>query len=457
MVSLSKLLNNGLLFSSQSVFLDLATPQQAAVEQYNIINFLGGSAPYKQRTGVGILPDIPQQCEVQQVHLLSRHGERYPSLSDGRGFQKTYQKIKAFNGTLKGSLAFFNDYTYFVEDNDLYEKETSERNSQGLFAGTTDALRHGVAFRAKYGKLFNDTELPVFSSNSGRCFQTSEYFARGFLGDEFEKYYKHVIIDEDGKMGANSLTPRYGCASYNSSENDAKTLQYDTTYLDQLADRIEKENPGLGLKSSDVGVFFGWCAFELNVRGSLPVCDIFTNDELIHSSYSSDLGNYYGNGPGNSKAKAIGSPLLEAQMKLLKDDDAENKLWLSFTHDTDLELYYAALGLMVPEEDLPVDHVPLPSPYSQAEIVPQGARIYIEKLRCGDDSYIRFIVNDAVVPLKGCTNGPGFSCRFSDFEDHVDKLLGGASWADCDAPGPQELSFYWDYKSVNYDADLINQ
>ena len=55
MVSVSKLINNGLLLTSQSVFQDVATPQQASVQQYNILNFLGGSALIFKETDMGFL------------------------------------------------------------------------------------------------------------------------------------------------------------------------------------------------------------------------------------------------------------------------------------------------------------------------------------------------------------------------------------------------------------------
>ena len=45
MVAISKVLNSGLLLAGQSVFQDVATPQQGSVQSYNILNFLGGSAP----------------------------------------------------------------------------------------------------------------------------------------------------------------------------------------------------------------------------------------------------------------------------------------------------------------------------------------------------------------------------------------------------------------------------
>ncbi|EMG48870.1 hypothetical protein G210_0490, partial [Candida maltosa Xu316] len=226
------------------------------------------------------------------------------------------------------------------------EKETSPKNSQGLYAGTTNALRHGAAFRAKYDSLYKiNSTLPVFSSNSGRCYETSRYFARGFLGDDFEegKTVKFSIISEDEDSGVNSLTPRYGCPNYNSSANSATVKEYNTTYLKDIADRLVKENPGFNITASEISSFVDWCAFETNVRGSSPFCDIFTNEEFVKASYANDLSNYYSNGPGNNFTKVVGSTLLNASLALLKDESNSNQIWLSFSHDTDLEIFHSAL------------------------------------------------------------------------------------------------------------------
>lgn len=76
MVSFSKILHSNLLLVSQSIFQDVATPQQAATDQYSVINFLGGSAPYKQGSRYGISTDIPEKCTVEHVQMISRHGEK---------------------------------------------------------------------------------------------------------------------------------------------------------------------------------------------------------------------------------------------------------------------------------------------------------------------------------------------------------------------------------------------
>ncbi|EMG48887.1 hypothetical protein G210_0471, partial [Candida maltosa Xu316] len=228
-----------------------------------------------------------------------------------------------------------------------------------------------------------------FSSNSGRCYETSRYFARGFLGDDFEedKTVKFNIISEGEESGINSLTARHGCPNYNTSAFEDIPKQYNTSYLKTISKRLVNENPGLNLTGSDVEALFDWCAFEINVRGSSPFCNIFTNEELVRFSYSNDLSKFYKNGPGHNFTRIVGGILLNASLTLLKDEDNSNKIWLSFAHDTDLEIYHSALGLVTPSENLPTDYIPFPNPYVHSSILPQGARIYTEKLRCGNDSY----------------------------------------------------------------------
>lgn len=461
MVAISKLVNNGLLLAGQNIFSNLASPQQAATEQYNILTFLGGSGPYIQHPGFGISPDVPAQCTLEQVHLFSRHGERYPSKNSGKAFEKIMKKIKNYNETFVGELAFLNDYTYFVSDSNEYEKETTPFNSNSPYTGTSDATRHGMFFRNKYQSLFNASEedLLVFTSNSGRVHQTSKYFARGFMGDEYsDDAVKYYVISEDGEMGANSLTPRYGCSAYDEDANDDVVAKYNTSYLETAQSRILEGNEKFNLTTSDVNNLFSMCAYEINVRGASPFCNLFTNEEFIQYAYANDLSNYYSNGPGNNMTATIAAPYLNATLQFLLEEDPEFKVLLAFSHDTDLEIFHSALGLLEPSSDLPTDYIPFPNPYVHSQIVPQGARLYTEKYSCDGSSYVRYIVNDAVYPIQSCQSGPGFSCELSEFESYINKRLEGKDYkTQCNVTDvPTEVTFLWDYATSNYTAEDID-
>lgn len=462
MVAISKLLNNGLLLAGQSVFRDLATPEQASVESYNYVRFLGGAGPYVQHPGYGLSTDVPEQCTLEQVHLMSRHGERYPSTNVGQKLEAIYKKVKNYNQTFKGDLAFFNDYTFFVPDQALYEKETTSMNSEGTFAGTNNAMRHGASFRAKYQSLFNSSTetLNVFTSNSGRCHVTAKYFARGFMGDEYtEKDPKYYILAEDASLGANSLTPRIGCINYNENANDKIAAQYNTSFLDSARTRILKENKDFNLTSADVNNLFAWCAYETNVRGKSPVCDLFTNEEFVKYSYSQDISNYYSHAGGHNLTTVIAAPYLNATTAFLNEKDPKYKVLLAFTHDTDVEIYFAGLGINAPKEPIPTSYTPFPSPYSHVQVVPQGARLVTEKLRCGGESYVRIISNDAVIPIPSCQDGPGFSCKLSDYTAYVNKRIANTDYKNqCNiGNAPDKVTFLWDYASKNYTAADINK
>lgn len=460
MVAITNLLHSGLLLVNQAVYQDVATPQQASTDQYNIVRYLAGSGPYIQRPGYGIATEIPDQCQLEQVHLLSRHGERYPSKNKGKKFEELYAKFRKQTKPFVGELAFLNDYEYFVLDKEYYEKETTPANSEGLYAGTSDALNHGTTFRSKYNDLYNSSEeLVVFTSNSGRVHVTSKYFARGFLGDDYnEKNVKFNVLAEEKEMGANSLTPNIGCKAYEKDYNSSIAKEYDTSFLDDAAKRITKGND-LNLTLLDVFHLFEWCAYEINVRGLSPFCNLFTKDEFVKYSYGEDLTYYYRSGPGNNATRDIGAPFWKASLKYLKEENPENKIVLLFTHDTHIEILHAALGVVAPKEDLPTDHIPFPVPYSHVLVVPMGSRTYTEKYNCGGESYVRFVLNDAVVPIESCQSGPGFSCKLSDYEKYLESRLAGTDYkSQCDnGKAPNELTFLWDYNSKNYTAPDINK
>lgn len=459
MVAISQIINNGLLLSSQLVFKDVATPNQAATEQYNLVKYLGGSGPYLQHPGYGISTEIPKQCKIEQVHMILRHGERFPVKGQGEIYEAIYSKFKNHTKPFTGELAFLNDYEYFVTDKDYYEKETTPFNSHGPYAGTSTAMNHGMTFRNRYQELFEDAEpLTVFTANSGRCHVTAEYFARGAFGEDYnDENVKWAILAEEEEFGANSLTPNVACKNFEMFENWDTVEEFDTSFLSEARKRITKGNSGL-LTDSDVGQLIQWCAYEINVRGYSPFCNLFTQDELVKNSYYSDLGFYYVNGPGHNLTATIGAPYLKATLDYLKEDKPPQKIVLAFTHDTNIEHFHSALGLFEPEDDLPTDHIPFPVPYAHTEIMPMGSRMYIEKYSCGNETYIRHVVNDAVIPLKHCQDGPGFSCKLSDYDDYVTSRLEGKDYAkQCGASDvPDEVTFLWDYEKKNYTAPDID-
>lgn len=455
MVSISKIVSTGLIFASNDQFRDVGSVDLAAKEQYNIVKHLYGNGPYIQHPGYGISTDLPDGCTLEQVQVYMRHGERYPGLSDGKKHKALVDKLQSYNSSLAGPLSFLNDYEYYVNDESLYELETTPSNAEGPFTGYETCNKAGLAFRAKYNDLFNENEtLPVFIAASKRVYDLADFFVQGFLGEDFdEDKIKRVVISEEKSSGFNSLTPRWGCPLYYKPNSTAP--KFKTDYLDTIADRLKEGNTGLNLTGSDVSNLFQLCAFELNSKGYSQFCNIFTQDEYVTNDYAQGFNSYHSTGGGSETSKLAGSVQLNATLALLKDDNPKSKIILSFTHDTDIQLFYAAFGLFDVASEMPSDTVDVRNSFHRSEVVPMGGRLITEKYQYDGNSYIRFIANDAVIPLKDCSDGPGFSCKLQDFEDIVSKkLLQFDLINDCGTPDdiPHELTFYWDYDEVNYNA-----
>lgn len=446
MVSVAKLLG-GLALIDQHYYQTGGDLNSAPNSQYDIVKYLGGSGPYIRHPGFGISTDIPDICKIEQVQLISRHGERYPTRHSGKIFKHIYKRLSKV--TWKGDLEWLNNLEYFVEDDSNLSLETTPENSKGPYIGTTNMENHGESFRERYQSLYKDETLPLFTSNSKRVHQSSVAFAKGFLGSKFKQKSKINTINEHSKSGENTLTPRKSCKAFNHTSNEI-VRDFDTTYLNRILNLLSEAK----ITKGDAFQLFEYCAFEINVKGNSKICDLFNIEEFKHFAYHKDLLRYYTNGPGNEWAIISGSVLADASLKLLNDESNENKIWLSFTHDTDIDNFVAFLGLLTPKDDLPIDKIVDDRIYIHAYISPQAARIYIEKLRCGDDYYVRYIVNDAVIPIENCDSGPGSSCRLNELNEMLQKKLDSINFSEqCEIP-KSNSTFYWDYKTVNYDSKL---
>ena len=114
------------------------------------------------------------------------------------------------------------------------------------------------------------------------------------------------------------------------------------------------------------------------------------------------------------------------------------------------------MGISSPAEDLPLDHIPFPNEYSTSNIMPMGGHLTIERLACNATpvteagTYVRLILNEAVVPFTGCQNGPGFSCALANYTELVSASLPDfTSTCGFNESYPQHLSFFWDYNTTN--------
>lgn len=213
------------------------------------------------------------------------------------------------------------------------------------------------------------------------------------------------------------------------------------------------------------------CVYEHTSLSGSSFCSLFTEQEWKDFAYNIDL-QYYGNfafGSPSGRAQGIGYVLeLVARLKgqLIHSSDTSinytydnnektfpfnQPFYMDMSHDDILLSVITALGLehfKYGSKGLPndVSHAPLNRTFALSELTPFGARFMSEVWSCPNDSsfqsldpilyvnprlgkdtkkFIRFVLNDAPLPLEGlagCKNAINGFCPLDGFLSGVEEL-----------------------------------
>ncbi|KAL6249948.1 acid phosphatase pho5 [Rhinocladiella similis] len=433
---------------------------QTFYDSYNVLKHTGAIGPYTDRVGYGIDPNPPAACAVDQVIMLMRHGERYPDSTTAASIEHALQKVYASGTTeWKGDLSFLNDWTSFLSEPGYFEQETLS----GPYSGLLNAFRRGSEYRSRYGHLWNgESTIPIFAGGYERVVETARYFGMGFFGYNYSTSAAMNIISENYTQGADSLTPT--CLSDTGLLSCFFTPRM-LSPLDVAAERFNSQNPALNLNSSDIKSLMSLAAFELQARPHSPWIDAFTLDEWVAFGYLQDLTYYYCSGPGDPYQVAVGQVFANASLALMQAGPEHLSMSWNFAHDANITPVLAALGLDVPSSPLPNNSIPFPNPYRVADMVPMGGHLVLERLSCNatavskSGTFVRAVLNEAVVPWPKCQSGPGYSCPLEDFAKIVDQIPSFVDTCGVAKAGyPEYLDFWWKYNTttdLNYQKGPI--
>ncbi|KIM23174.1 hypothetical protein M408DRAFT_332472 [Serendipita vermifera MAFF 305830] len=442
-------------------------------ESFSIFKNWGNLTPFhsvpadsfgiKSETG----PEVPDGCTLKGVHILHRHGARYPTGWPGYAtpgmlasrFHRaasTGQGIKAH-----GPLAFLNTWTY-----KLGTEVLTPFGRQQLFD-------LGVSMRMKYGSLlegFTD-RLPVFRTESqDRMLASATNFALGFFGWPLDnKFLLSVTVEANGVN--NTLAP------YKTCPNDSNPLigdrgtyyvkQWVSVYLVDAQQRIQSLLEGYELSMEDLYAMQMMCAYETVSLGYSSFCSLFTKDEWEGFEYALDLYFWYDSGFGSPVARALGSgyvlellsrltstpislhpePPLTSTFSVNHTLDGnpttfplDQPLYVDATHEVVIVNIVTALNLTT-ISGLEEDGPPTPRKMKRgrkwraSRVAPFASNVQFQLLQCpavdSDATQIRVILNDAVVSLtgiSGCPEQKDGLCPVDKFVEAQQKLVEGSDW-----------------------------
>lgn len=385
-------------------------------------------------------PLVPSGCSITQVHLLYRHGARYPTSGapPSTFAAALHNATQASGGGLKasGDLEFLNDWTYKLGAELLTP------------FGRLQNFELGVQARQLYGGLLNNFTdqgvLPVFRTESqDRMVKTAQNFAAGFFGvPEFLTEVNIEIMVE--APGFNDTGAPYetctnaNVASRGSIGSTAATEFAANAFNDTLA-RLQTQLQGYTLKPSDAIAMLQLCSYETDALGYSSFCRLFTQEDFENYEYYYDLSFYYNNGYGSPVAAAQGKGFLEEFLTRLEHQPLEaynsttnstldgdsrtfplnQSIYADATHEVVVLDTLTAFNLsaLFPGGPPPVSarpSTPADSRFVASRVVPFATHFAIQVLECPactPSKQVRFIVNDAVVPLDGTYAGCAYDAN----------------------------------------------
>ncbi|EGO00975.1 hypothetical protein SERLA73DRAFT_178983 [Serpula lacrymans var. lacrymans S7.3] len=430
-------------------------------KDFDIFRKWGNLSPWysvkKGAFGVDSGPEPPETCRITGLHLLHRHGARYPTAWASYGGPSKFAgrlHDAAENWHATGKLSFINDWTY-----KLGEEVLTPFGRQQLFD-------LGVSMRLKYGfllKNFTDSNtIPVFRTESqDRMLASAMNFAIGFFGYPFEGQYQQTITIEAPGYN-NTFAPYETCPNARNPSKADRALPYlqewTSIYLRHARHRLQHHLHGFDLSYEDVYTMQQMCAYETVALGFSKYCELFTQEEWEGFNYAMDIIFWYDSAFGSPVARAQGVGYIQELVSRLTETPIEthnsstnstlhdpitfplgNSLYVDATHEVVVLNVITALNLstFAAAGPLPADHIPKKRSFRTSELAPFATNIQFQLLSCTSepDPQIRIIINDGVAPLtgiKGCPEQRDGMCSVNAFVEGQKEIIRTTDWIhDC--------------------------
>lgn len=409
---------------------------------------------------------IPEQCTINFVQILSRHGARDPTSNKGAVYYATIQRIQNSVTSYGTGYGFIRDYVYSFGADQL------------TTFGQQELVNSGLKFYGRYGELARAETPFVRASGQDRVVESAQNWTQGFhqarLSDRaagVDASYPYPILAISEAAGSNNTLNHDLCTAFeegsDSGVGDEAEEMWKDVFLGNITARLNVGLPGANLSAAETVYMMDMCPFDTvaDAQGRLSgFCGLFTADEWRGYGYLQSLGKWYGYGPGNPLgptqgvgftnelvARLTGRPVVDwtSTNRTLDGDAAtfplDRRLYADFSHDNDMTAIFSAMGLFnastdPPQQQQQQQHQPIMTragDYSASWTVPFAARMYVEKMTCkgkgeGEgEELVRVLLNDRVVPLQNCGADELGRCRLERFVDSLSFARDGGNWSAC--------------------------
>ncbi|KAL1957422.1 hypothetical protein VTO42DRAFT_5990 [Malbranchea cinnamomea] len=433
----------------------------------SIFEHMGHLSPYQpSQSGFGANEyALPPGSNITQVHVLHRHGSRYPT--ETTRTSEWVSRIVAHRGEFSGELEFLNNWSY-----ELGLEMLALNGHQELFDS-------GILHRMNYGRLYNSSARFVCRTTTKyRMLESAGYFLLGFFGPNWrDTVILEQIIEEEGFN--NTLAGNKACPK----ASDARQIGFNAThrwkekYLANATRRLRQYSGKYNWSVNDTLYAQTMCPYETVALGFSPFCLLFTWEEwlgfeysvaiefMANACFSSPVGRAMGIGYvveflSRVEGHTVNTSTIPLQINMTLSTNpvtfpVNQSLYFDFGHDTSITSVLAAFGVKQFAQFLPTAGPPSNMQFISSQIIPFAARLVIEiitaprpvsekRSRTADKSpydmsrpakktkYVHLILNQRTIPLGRSFEECGLRddgwCELETFMDIQKKRIGSTNF-----------------------------
>lgn len=384
---------------------------------------------------------LPPGCSITLVNSLERHGARYMTSGSLKSSKATIAKVKASLQApgvdvkkLPAELQFLVNPPILNSTADLVPYGALQAYLSGRFT----AQHYPELAKGENAAFIRTTGTPA----SDRVIVTSEYWARGFAGEEFPSApltdgpstraaavggpQPNVIISE--ATGSNNTLDVSTCPNDTGDGENAAIAAYgNSTLVPRIGARLQKAFAQAGAKinftTTDITSLAALCPFETLSRANVtdsgelslsisPYCSVLQDSEWPLYGYAVDAGKYYGSGYGDPyhRGVALGylrellarltgtRPIIDTPSAINTTLDSSQttfptgagapRIFFDGSHDNNISPIVAAFGLFYSPNNLSLAANAQDTPAGRnrpwvfSHIAPLQGKVVFEKVQC---------------------------------------------------------------------------
>ncbi|KAF8559780.1 phosphoglycerate mutase-like protein [Imleria badia] len=387
------------LVGAMNTFRNLGAVHGQSESHHKNYKNLATLSPYHDAPNVpGVSVNLPDDCTVDQVLVLHRHGSRGPVFEQQfiLGLVETLDSARDIiqSTPLPPNLQFLREgYEYQLVPQEL------------TVVGRRELFDHGAEFALRYPNFSTNV---VVSSPVQRVVESSYFFANGFFGLKTENVTFRTVTDLDDPVSW--ITPWKSCPRFSDHQSHRAASQWAAKYVPPIAQKLGNLVPGINISVNDTRGALYACPFDLAARNQSPWCNVFSTHELQNLEYEYDL---LMDGASGHASRGDAGPLLGAfyvkkLIERLTNATGDAKpLYLEFGHDTSILLPLSTMGLNKDTLPLSPRRAPVHRRFRTSQQTPFAASMVWEKFTCKksfEGPQVRLVLNGATFPLFICEN-----------------------------------------------------